>query len=57
VSYWIAEYVALQKLIIPAVIQVMDMKVLEGVEGKMRRDGIRREVFTAACLCEENENG
>jgi hypothetical protein len=31
VWYWIVKYVSLWKLIIPAVIQVMDMKFLEGV--------------------------
>jgi hypothetical protein len=57
VWYCIAEYVALWKLIIPAVIQAMDMKFLEGVEGKMRRVGIRREMITAALSCKVNENG
>lgn len=55
--YWIAEYVALRKLIIPRVIQVMNVKFLEGVEGKMRRDGIRRKMITAAWSCKGNENG
>jgi hypothetical protein len=57
VWYWIAEYVVLQKLISPDVIQVMDMTFLEGVEGKMRTDGIRREMITAAWSFKQNENG